>query len=193
MQPVHDVAGEREERRVAARLRPGSICPPVRGVFQQRGNAGVSGLADRPAGDRCRQRDRGLVDAALDRVLQFELEQRWEPGEVDPVPPGQQATVDERLHLGAALHPPPGLVGLAEQVLLTLGPQRAERQPAAVLDPGSAASAVTAQARRVGMSAGGQRCCGAAGTDPGRRFRSGSPARCNRSGPGARSAPARDR
>ena len=96
VQRLHDVAGEREERRVAACLRPGPVGPLLSRQVQQRAHPRVLDLPDRPVHHRCRQRDPGLIVAALDRVLQLQLEQRRQPAEVDAVPPGQQALLDER-------------------------------------------------------------------------------------------------
>ena len=58
-------------------------------------------------------------------------------------------------HLGAALHAPAGLVGLAEQVPLVLGPQRCRTATAAVSlrIRGPSGCRLSAQAARVGLPA----------------------------------------
>ena len=91
--PVHDVARKDQEALGSCSSSARPDRPLIRGLVQQRGHARrlwTWRIAQPATG--ARQGDRGLVDAALDGVLQFELEQGCQPGEVDPVPPGQQAT-----------------------------------------------------------------------------------------------------
>ena len=86
--------------------------------------------ADRPGHDRRRGDDRGLVVAALNRVLQFELELGRQPAEVDAGLAAPLAVREVLRAVRAAQLSPPRRVGLAVQLPGVFGPQRAKRQQA---------------------------------------------------------------
>jgi hypothetical protein len=127
-QGFNAVAREDQKPLVGPLFRACPLTPLLGGQVEQRAHPGVFGSADGPGDDRRRGGDRGLVVAALNRVLQFEFELGRQPVEVD----ARDATllaVREVFHVvGAAQLSPSRRVGFAVEVPGVFGPHGAERQ-----------------------------------------------------------------
>src|SRR5664280_3626480 len=94
MQCLDGVAGVLEEPLVHALFTACQLVPPLGRVIQQRGHFSALGQGDCPGYDRWWCGDRGLVVAALDRVLQLEGELRRHASKVDPGLAAAQAVSD---------------------------------------------------------------------------------------------------